>query len=65
MSSTNVLKKWRKYVSLVYNVYMVQREIFLQTGNEFVTTIYMYAALFTRKRSFCKNVMLAPLCKRF
>ena len=34
MSSTKVLNKWRNQVSLVYNVYMVQREIlFLRIGN--------------------------------
>ena len=56
MSSTEVLNKWRNYVSLVYNVYMLQREIlFLRIG------IYMCTELYTRKRVFATTPNLARL----
>ena len=50
MSLTKVLKKWRKQVSLVYNVYMV---LFLQTGIKFVT-IYVRST-FQEKTEFLQE----------
>ena len=62
MSSTKVLHKWLNKVSLCYNVYMVQREIFLQIGN---LQLHMYAALYTGKRSLCKNVNFCSVSLTF